>query len=353
MIQGQPVPPGTEVPLPMGFGFCRFISAPNPALPLQAIDSIPFPLPPVTEPTPDQLHEQISQQEKAKQQMATAQVASTPPSTGTFGGAFKALSMAGRKVSELASDAARGVENSVREQQKQKDRDRFANAFPQFASCETLITDYPCRSLAGDGTNRKGHVFVTNRGVHFSTKLFPAEANVAVYQYSIALSDIVSIVRGECGGEEWIHLVCVDCTFRSIYAVETGVAAKMGSYMSSSLQGTPNGRFYNWLDHMWRAATRVPNPSFSYGGVGGVPTVRPPGAVAQQQPGRPLAASAPPPAPVGTGGDDVMCAVCMDKPKNAFFQPCGHVCCCMACASKVNQCPLCRAPVAQTLMAFL
>jgi hypothetical protein len=175
-------------------------------------------------------------------------------------------------VSELASDASRSVENTIREQQKQKDRERFAHSFPQFAASETLLTDYPCRTLAGDATSRLGHVFVSNRGVHFSTKVMPvtAELNVPVYQYSIALSDVVSVVRGECAGEEWIHLVCVDSTFRSFYEIRTGVRAKLGSYVSCSLQGTPTGRFYNWLDHAWRAACRVPNPQFSYAGYGPV-----------------------------------------------------------------------------------
>jgi hypothetical protein len=257
--------PSTEVPCPLGFGFIRFVTAPNANLPLQSIDPIPLPLPPVTDPTPDQLHEQISQQDKANQQMATAQVAATPASTGTFGSAFKALSMAGRKVSELASDASRSVENTIRDQEKQKDRQRFANCFPQFAASEALVTDYHCLTLAGDGTSRMGHVFVSNRGIHFSTKPDAGEQPRPLYQYSIALSDVVTIVRGECGGEEWIHVVCVDCTFRSIFHIDTGMAGKVGSYVSSSLQGSPTARFYNWLDHAWRAACRVPNPQFSYG----------------------------------------------------------------------------------------
>ncbi|XP_012944566.1 E3 ubiquitin-protein ligase LRSAM1 [Aplysia californica] len=39
------------------------------------------------------------------------------------------------------------------------------------------------------------------------------------------------------------------------------------------------------------------------------------------------------------------CAVCLDKMSNIIFLPCGHVCCCTACAQPLSECPLCRAEI--------
>jgi len=38
-----------------------------------------------------------------------------------------------------------------------------------------------------------------------------------------------------------------------------------------------------------------------------------------------------------------VCIVCLEQPYGAVFKECGHMCCCMACASQLSRCPLCRA----------
>jgi len=40
----------------------------------------------------------------------------------------------------------------------------------------------------------------------------------------------------------------------------------------------------------------------------------------------------------------ITCVVCMDKPRNALYSKCGHLCVCQGCAAKTEQkCPICRA----------
>lgn len=47
------------------------------------------------------------------------------------------------------------------------------------------------------------------------------------------------------------------------------------------------------------------------------------------------------------------CKICMDKQIDAVFCPCGHMVCCIECASNVQQCPICRGEIHQTQVVFL
>jgi hypothetical protein len=37
------------------------------------------------------------------------------------------------------------------------------------------------------------------------------------------------------------------------------------------------------------------------------------------------------------------CRVCLEAPGDGAFLPCGHKCCCLACGTKLDRCPICRA----------
>jgi hypothetical protein len=39
------------------------------------------------------------------------------------------------------------------------------------------------------------------------------------------------------------------------------------------------------------------------------------------------------------------CCICFSCNQMVVFAPCGHYCCCLSCANKVNNCPLCRARI--------
>ncbi|VDO04661.1 unnamed protein product [Rodentolepis nana] len=47
---------------------------------------------------------------------------------------------------------------------------------------------------------------------------------------------------------------------------------------------------------------------------------------------------------------EVECCICQDAQCTIIFLPCGHVCCCDMCSVKVNQCPLCRVVVQQSVL---
>ena len=58
------------------------------------------------------------------------------------------------------------------------------------------------------------------------------------------------------------------------------------------------------------------------------------------------------------GGEETMCVVCFDAPKDHIIIPCGHQCVCGTCAEALKReahpaCPLCREPISVTAKAFL
>ena len=48
---------------------------------------------------------------------------------------------------------------------------------------------------------------------------------------------------------------------------------------------------------------------------------------------------------------DETCCVCMESAKDVVYIPCGHFCCCAACAGRTRACPYCRAGVAGVVNA--
>lgn len=39
------------------------------------------------------------------------------------------------------------------------------------------------------------------------------------------------------------------------------------------------------------------------------------------------------------------CLICSEAQRDALFSPCGHVCACSVCATRVKRCLLCKEPV--------
>ncbi|XP_052708664.1 uncharacterized protein LOC128183607 [Crassostrea angulata] len=48
-----------------------------------------------------------------------------------------------------------------------------------------------------------------------------------------------------------------------------------------------------------------------------------------------------------------VCKVCLDAEIGMVFLPCGHLCCCQACAPNVGQCPVCRANINNRVHVFI
>ena len=46
------------------------------------------------------------------------------------------------------------------------------------------------------------------------------------------------------------------------------------------------------------------------------------------------------------------CVICMDRQRNVVILECGHFCCCLECAQRVNNCPVCRRAIARLVPTF-
>ncbi|XP_055327739.1 baculoviral IAP repeat-containing protein 7-like [Paramacrobiotus metropolitanus] len=46
------------------------------------------------------------------------------------------------------------------------------------------------------------------------------------------------------------------------------------------------------------------------------------------------------------------CKVCLDKPCNMVFQPCGHAACCHTCSEKLQSCPVCRQSIQSRMRVY-
>lgn len=327
MICGQANQPNTVVDCPLGFGFNRIQTAADVHLPLRSLSGVPAPLPPSQEPTPDEQYRVAEEQKAVERARREAVAQSAPKSTGAFGGLGRALNIGAAMVGNLASQAVSSVESEVRKSEAAGELRRFTQLFPQFVQ-EKLAAEYNCSALMGNGIGVYGQAYITDFGVHFTTKRVEGVQPPIVFQFDISFNQVASIVKGSADSFDWIHLVYDDGQFRSLYNVNTSTAAQVGEYVSSSLRGSAYTRMYTWLDHKWRAKR--------FAGASGF---MPP----------PPAVSAVPMPPQ----ESEQCAICMERPKNQFFQPCGHVCCCQVCVKNVRDCPLCRSPIQQAFQAFL
>jgi len=50
--------------------------------------------------------------------------------------------------------------------------------------------------------------------------------------------------------------------------------------------------------------------------------------------------------------DERKCKICLDSQANVVFFPCGHLCCCMNCATSLNKCPICRRVIDKLIRTY-
>ena len=54
----------------------------------------------------------------------------------------------------------------------------------------------------------------------------------------------------------------------------------------------------------------------------------------------------------GPRAEEQTCSICLDRPPNVTFVPCGHKMTCEICAARVTECPSCRAPIQHRQRTF-
>jgi hypothetical protein len=333
------------VTAPYNFGFPSFATGNAAGEPLQVVGYIPASLPAVTEPTPDEAyrntvseHQRVQQEQRQLEEQKAQRAAQQPQTASTK--AFSALLSTVKFASAKAVEAKHAVEAQIRMSQSSSEKSLFQKHFPGHTTGENFITMYTCRAIAGDGTSREGNAFLTDRHV-----LFAASAGLPLL-WEVPLASIVSIIRGTALNTSWLHLFTSSNVF-CFYDFDT-VLRSVGSVLAAGCRGTATDRFHNWVDHMWRAAGgRAATTARS------VTRIQPPVTKEPSMSASFTKGAAPAAAPAQPTPDPQLCIICLENAKSAFFQPCGHLVCCVACGNKLSDCPVCRQPIAQKIRAFL
>lgn len=240
----------------------------NPIITLRFSGGPPPPEAPVTEPTPDQQYD-LAEQKRQNEIKAREEAEAANKSKG-FG---KFLGSVATTVTAAASNVAASGEGAIRSQHIQKNKERFQKNFPELSAAgEQVITDYDCKVLH-QGQRVDGHAIITNNYLCFtSTNLIEAIPlrEIASIRRSVALETI-----GQ--GPPFIMLTPAPNVISDTLQVFTtkqqlfqfidfsSILVKAGSVAGSSgINGNCFERFFNFLDHAWRAATPVPLPNVQY-----------------------------------------------------------------------------------------
>ena len=408
---GKPLGPNVEISLPLSLGIGKVrthpLGAPGPMTLAGPRPYAPAPLPPVTEPTPDDYYEQKKFEEQQARARDQREDALKPAPKSVLGRGWSMMTKVAKASAALASDAGTALHDKVRNDAVEKERTRFATLFPAAAESETMKAAYHAMLWGGNGIGYHGYLFITTKNLYWGRRMDAdthkkiAEAQKAheklcvdaaaagqpapppfidpgQFTFQLPLAAIVSIVRGECLNAHYLHLVDHQSTVRTLTEVHEPALVSGMATVSSNVAGNATDRCYNWLDHLWRASAPVPCPGYQYltppsaaaatapPAATGVYHAAPvPGAPAPPMgagiPAHPVtggagaapapAAGAPPAAEAGEPKNE--CAICFENPKNAFLRPCGHLAVCMACAAAIDKCPICRAPIQEALQAFL
>lgn len=48
-----------------------------------------------------------------------------------------------------------------------------------------------------------------------------------------------------------------------------------------------------------------------------------------------------------------LCMICLNKPLKIAFIPCGHICCCVDCSTKITKCCVCRTDIENNLVIYI
>ncbi|EKG01863.1 hypothetical protein TCSYLVIO_007127 [Trypanosoma cruzi] len=274
---------------------------------------VPKPLPPCTEPTPDEQYRQLMEEKKneigEREQRHAENTAGASGSNVDSSNVVGLFSNAATKLRNVAQQVTLKIERAstevssatgaaVRQVERQLNVDRFLNNFPELGAMgEILLADYACTAING-GQRVSGHMHITKNYLCFS-----APGSSVINQLATAVlkeSGVGSDNNPVLGIRQIIPLTEIACILLSValetvdhrppfflplpapYVRPTGlqiyttkqqlfqflafesIAAKAGSVFTDAVKGLPIQRAYNYLDHAWRASTSVPLPGVNY-----------------------------------------------------------------------------------------
>jgi len=270
-------------------------AAPAENTPLQTLmmgqAPLPFPLPAVTDPTPAQQWERSREQtaERAVSHSRSAQESTQEASkqdTGFFGKIGSLAKAAGSQIQEVAAKTHASAEAGLRKKIEDMNQSAFCEKFPDVLVSTTppqqCIANFSCSALS-KGEVISGDVFLCATHVCFAAKgirdAIPL-ARIGSIQPSVVLPTSASGAgyQGGCleDGPPFIiptpapqvvptcvQIFTMDGRIVQLLKFDNKSTAAAGTF-TDSVSGNAFGRFYNDLDHAWRAATEVPVPGVQY-----------------------------------------------------------------------------------------
>eukprot|EP01059_Diplonema_ambulator_P006323 TRINITY_DN1605_c0_g1_i1.p1 TRINITY_DN1605_c0_g1~~TRINITY_DN1605_c0_g1_i1.p1 ORF type:complete len:284 (+),score=75.70 TRINITY_DN1605_c0_g1_i1:68-853(+) len=236
----------------------------------------PRPAPAVEEPTPDEYYEHAVEEQKARSAQAQAEATKTQEEAsknksmlGKLGGYTKSTLT---QLGDAADKVHQSIESSARGQLISRHIQQFNTEFPQLAESSKYICAYGCKVMHS-GQKIEGTAFVCSTAVAFTSKLGIRDTiplnEIASVIPSVALPTSRALngkedsppyilplphpsVQGNC-----LQLFTTDSRiFQFLEFDETLVA--VSKQVTSTVTGTAYDRFYNFLDHAWRAFVQVP-----------------------------------------------------------------------------------------------
>ncbi|KAG5487458.1 hypothetical protein LSCM1_07413 [Leishmania martiniquensis] len=282
-------------------------------IPLTYSGAVPAPAPACTDPTPDEQHRQAVAQKKEKLSRKEERQQHVSGGSGEMFASFKkAVSQAVISIEKGATDVSTRTEAQMRQLEYQHDCDRFRLHFYELAEQgEVLLADYRCCAMHG-GNSVSGHLQITRHYLCFFAETSSsiaktteavmgafaaarqaasanasAPANVERRQRLLGIRQIISLaeiasiqpsvvletVDGYAPFFLQLPASTVRATALQVYTTKDNKLYQFMKFESlisrasgalSECKGTALECAYNYLDHAWREAVRVPLSGVEY-----------------------------------------------------------------------------------------
>lgn len=233
----------------------------------------PEPLPACADPTPDQQVEiALAKGEREAKEKQAAEAERATGNETAMARLGNALSSAAASVGHAVHSLVESGERTLIERDRKSGLDLFNLNFPELAQAGDKFVAAYSAGVMSKGQQQWGNVILTEKHVCFTgphiKDAIPLNAIVSI-QPSVAVptstggAPFFMAVPHERVAAECIQLFLNDHRLIQLLGFDT-VASRIASHVSEHVKGRPIDRFYNWIDHLWRRAVRVPIQDVQY-----------------------------------------------------------------------------------------
>ncbi|KAJ9443722.1 hypothetical protein DIPPA_19241 [Diplonema papillatum] len=252
----SPAPPASGVPAPS----YEIRAGDQPVLSFTG--SAPYPPPPISSMTPDEMWQQrvnnrnmsrAMEEERYRQRQATSK-------QGFLSSVESAMRTFGHQANAVCSDITDSAERSLRDADKNAVHARYQRAFPDLARQNRLLAGFECTLYNGYGEAATGTVFLTERLFAFAPDAMSARRPPVFDE----LKNVVSYQVVQTLGAPAV-IIFTGAGFAFHFALFQKNVRQDLQFLWGSASGPPFSNFLTYFDHQWRFVTPVPAPGYRYG----------------------------------------------------------------------------------------